>query len=150
MRVRVCKMTKTVRSKRITGDQAARCELAMMGKVVKCSNSEVNTMTEYILRTLGYDETYKGEDFLKNRIQRYSEENEVKYITVNTIMQELLTIAYCIDTHIEGEPAPFEEDYGTPYKASFCYVFTMNADDCSEFGDCFFSKKEDGFYHRVS
>lgn len=136
--------------RKITGDQAARCEIAMMGRLVKCSNDEVNVMTEYILKTLGYDKNYQGEDFLKDRIQRYNEENEVKYLLVNTIMEELLCITYCVDTHIEEEPAPFEEDYGTGCPSSFCYVFTINADDCSEFGDCFFEKKEDGFYHRVS
>ena len=26
----------------------------------------------------------------------------------------------------------------------------VDADDCSEFGDCFFKKHADGFYHRVS
>lgn len=133
---------------KIKNDLATRCELALMGKVVECSNEEVRTMTGYILSAIGNLENYKMLDILKDRICKYSEKNEVKYLVCNTMMG-WKCITYLIDTHEEGEPAPFETDYGTGSPCSFCYVFNTDADDCSEFGDCFFQKRADNFYHRV-
>lgn len=136
---------------KINDKMETRCELALMGKVVEVhSNEEVNAMTKYILSALGHSEHYKNLDMVKDRICRYSEDNEVKYIVCNTLMGHMKCITYLIDTHEEGEPAPFETDWGTGSPCSFCYVFNTDADDCSEFGDCFFQKKSDGFYHRVS
>ena len=136
---------------KVKSEMATRCELALMGKVVEInSNDEVQAMTEYILSALGHENDYEDLDIIADRICRYSENNEVKYMVCNTIMGSMKCITYLIDTHEEGEPAPFEEDYGTGSPCSFCYVFNTDADDCSEFGDCFFQKKSDGYYHRVS
>lgn len=135
---------------KIKNEMATRCELALMGKVVECSNEEAQAMTEYILSALGNARYYKDLDIVSDRICEYSEDNEVKYIVCNTILGHMKCITYLIDTNEEDEPKPFEEDYGSGCPASFCYVFNTDADDCSEFGDCFFQKKEDGFYHRVS
>ena len=135
---------------KIESEVATRCELALMGKVVEVKNSdEVEFMTKYILNATGHNE-YDDLDIVKDRICRYSEKNEVKYLVCNTIMGFMQCITYLIDTNEEDEPKPFEEDYGSGSPCSFCYVFNMDADDCSEFGDCFFQKKSDGFYHRVS
>ena len=136
---------------KINDEMATRCELALMGKVVECNNSEVNEMTKYILSALGKADEFKDLDMLKDRICKYSKENEVKYLVCNTLLDCMKCITFLIDTNIEGEPKPFEEDYGTGSPCSFCYVFNTDDDDmCSEFGDCFFRKKSDGFYHRVS
>ena len=136
---------------KIKDEIATRCELALMGKTVPVNNNdEVQEMTNYILGVLEKSEQYKDLDIVKNRICRYSEKNEVKYLVCNTLMDTMKCITYLIDTHEEGEPAPFEEDYGTGYPCAFSYVFNTDADDCSEFGDCFFKKYADGFYHRVS
>ena len=137
---------------KINSEMATRCELALMGKVVEVlNNDEVNKMTQYILSAIGHANDYKDLDMVKDRICRYSENNEVKYLVCNTILGHMKCITYLIDTNEEGEPKPFEEDYGTGSPCSFCYVFNTDADDgCSEFGDCFFQKKSDGFYHRVS
>lgn len=133
----------------IKRDLETRCGLAMMGKCVKVnSNDEVQAMTEYIFSAMGKDPN-RLVDILENAIQRYSKKNEVKYLVCNTVM-DMKCITYLIDTHEEGEPAPFEEDYGTGKPASFCYVFNTDNDWCSEFGDCFFEKRDDNFYHRVS
>ena len=60
-------------------------------------------------------------------------------------------IVYCIDPQDGETPKPFEEDYGSGYPCSFTYVFnTTDHEMCSEFGDAFFEKQADGYYHRVS
>lgn len=138
--------------KRLTSEAKTRCELALMGKVVQCSNEEVQLMTEYMLRAMSKDIEDAG-DLLKTRINKYKDEdeepNEVKFIVCNTV-EGMKCITYLIDTNEEDEPKPFEEDYGSGYPCSFCYVFNTDCDSYSEFGDCFFEKGADGFYHRVS
>ena len=133
----------------IKNEAMARCELALMGKVVPInSNDEVQFMTDYILEVLDRDDEFKDLDIIKERICRYSKNNEVKYIVVNTILDTMRCITYLIDTNEEGEPAPLEEDWGTGFPCSFSYCFNVDADDCSEFGDTFYSKEADGYYHR--
>ena len=138
-------------------EMATRCELAMMGKVVPVnSNDEVQEMTEYIVKTLKGDiEESRGVvDIVRESINRF-QENTVKYLVTNTVMG-MPCITYLLDSGIEDEedenyyPAPFTEDYGSGYPSAFCYVFNLDCDWCSEFGDCFFEMKEDGFYHRAS
>lgn len=137
---------------KIKDEIATRCELALMGKTVPVNNNdEVQEMTNYILGVLEKSEYYKDLDIVKNRICRYSEKNKVTHLVVNTSkICGYRHITYCIDTQEEDEPKPFEEDYGSGYPCAFSYVFNVDADDCSEFGDCFFKKYADGFYHRVS
>ena len=139
--------------KKMTGEMRARCELAMMGKVVPVNdNSEVQAMTEYIISVIQGN----GEDcvdILENAINHY-QENKVKYIVCNTIM-DMPCITYLLESGVDKDhedyyPAPFEEDYGSGYPCAFCYVFNLASDWCSEFGDCFFEKRSDGYYHRAS
>lgn len=139
----------------IKSEMATRCELAMMGKVVPVnSNDEVQAMTEYIVKAVKGEEQAKDlVDILKESINKYHE-NTVKYLVCNRIM-DMNCITYLLDSGVDEEdeeyyPAPFEEDYGSGYPCAFCYVFNLESDWCSEFGDCFFSKHRDGFYHRVS
>ena len=137
---------------KITKEMATRCELALMGKVVPVnSNDEVQGMTEYILSAMGHKEPLI-EDFVSKSINHYGQ-NNVKYLVCNTVM-DMKCITYLLesgsDDPEETYPAPFEEDYGTGTPCSFCYVFNTESDWCSEFGDCFFEKKSDGYYHRVS
>lgn len=138
--------------RKIKGEQAHRCELALMGKVVPCVNEEVQVMTKYILEAMGKD-TSNLVDILENAIQKY-QKNEVKYIVTNTVMG-MKCITYLLDSGVDKDdeayyPAPFETDYGTGYPCAFSYVFNTESDWCSEFGDAFFQKKADGYYHRVS
>ena len=137
---------------KITKEMATRCELALMGKVVPVnSNDEVQGMTKYILSAMGREKSLI-EDFVNKSINRYGQ-NNVKYLVCNTVM-DMKCITYLLesgsDDPEETYPAPFEEDYGTGTPCSFCYVFNTESDWCSEFGDCFFEKKSDGYYHRVS
>ena len=133
-------------------EMATRCELALMGKVVECTNEEVQEMTVYLLNAIGKDGS-KCVNILENAIQKYSKDNNVKYIVTNTVMG-MPCISYLLESSSEDEeeryPAPFEEDYGSGYPSAFCYVFNTACDWCSEFGDSFFEKKADGYYHRVS
>lgn len=138
---------------KIKNEMATRCELAMMGKVVPINdNSEVQAMTEYIVSAIKGDE-FDLVDIVKESINRYHE-NKVKYIVTNTVMG-MPCITYLLDSGVDEEdenyyPAPFTEDYGTGYPSAFCYVFNLESDWCSEFGDSFFEEKADGYYHRVS
>ena len=137
---------------KVKQEMMTRCELALMGKVVPVnSNDEVQAMTEYIYSAMGYDPN-KLVDILENAINKY-QTNEVKYLVYNTVM-DMKCITYLLastsDDEEESYPAPFETDYGTGYPCAFCYVFNTESDWCSEFGDCFFEKKSDGFYHRAS
>lgn len=121
--------------------RAARCELALMGKVVNCTNQEAQWMLNYICKVVKLPTV----DIMK-RIQRYNP-NNVKHIVVNTI-EDMITVSFLLEG--EDYPAPFATDYGCGYPCSFCYVLNLSHPDLSEFGDCFFEKKADGFYHRVS
>ena len=137
---------------RIKSETATRCELALMGKVVPVnSNDEVQGMTEYILKAMG-NEKPLIEDFVKNTINHFGQ-NDVKYIVCNMV-QGMPCITYLLEYAGEDKeemyPAPFEEDYGTGTPCAFCYVFNTEVDWCSDFGDCFFKKRSDGYYHRVS
>ena len=139
---------------KIKAEMATRCELALMGKVVPVNdNNEVQMMTEYIVKAVKGEEV-EVVDILKNAINRY-QNNQVRYLVCNRV-HGMPCITYLLDSNIKDEdddyyyPAPFEKDYGTGYPCSFCYVFNLESDWCSEFGDCFFEKKADGYYHRVS
>lgn len=133
-------------------EMATRCELAMMGKVVTCNNDEVQSMTEYIFSAMGKDASNLV-NILEDTIQKYSKDNNVKHLVCNTVM-DMKCITYLLESSSDDEeeryPAPFEEDYGSGYPCAFCFVFNTDSDWCSEFGDCFFEKKSDGYYHRVS
>lgn len=136
---------------KVKSEMATRCELALMGKVVPVnSNDEVQPMTEYLLSAMGKDSS-KLVDIMENAINRFGK-NDVKYLVCNMVM-DMKCITYLLASASEDEEeqysAPFEESCGSvPY--AFCYVFNTDCDWCSEFGDCFFEKKSDGYYHRVS
>lgn len=137
---------------KVKAEMASRCELALMGKVVPVnSNDEVQMMTEYIYSAMGKEPSHLV-DILENAICKY-QQNKVKYLVTNTVM-DMPCITYLLESASDDEeekyPAPFETDYGTGYPCAFCYVFNTESDWCSEFGDCFFQKKSDGYYHRVS
>ena len=136
---------------KIKQEAETRCELALMGKVQECKTEEVEFFFNYIKSACGFEDQYNDVDVVKDRIKQYTETNEVKYITTYRL-HGMPCVCFLLESTSDDEeekyPAPFEESYGPPYKCAFCYVFNL-ADDymCSEFGDVFFSKKSDGFYH---
>lgn len=136
---------------KIKSEMASRCELALMGKVVPCANTEVQQMTSYIYEALGRN--LRDENVLDNQIQKYSKGNLVKYLVCNTV-EGMRCITYLLETETKDEeeyfPAPFDEDYGSGYPCAFCYVLNVDFDEFSEFGDCFFEKRSDSYYHRIS
>lgn len=139
---------------KVSDEMATRCELALMGKVVKVKdNDEVVPMTKYIMSAVGVEKSLSP-DFLKESICKYSD-NKVKYLVCNMVMG-MKCITYLLSSGISDKndeeyyPEPFEEDYGTGYPCAFSYVFNLDCDWCSEFGDVFFKKRSDGFYHRAS
>ena len=137
---------------RIKNEMATRCELAMMGKVMECNTDEVPAMTAYILGAMGREDI-ETDNFIEEHIHKYGDTNAVKYIVCNTV-EGMKQITYLLESTSDDEeesyPAPFAEDYGSGYPCAFCYVFNVDVEDFSEFGDCFFKKRADGFYHRVS
>lgn len=128
-----------------------KSELALMGKFVSVENEdEVRFITNYILTVLGKDEQFKDLDIYKDCLHRYNDTNKVTNIGTCRVLG-MPCIVYCIDLQDGETPKPFEEDYGTGNPASFCYVFnTADHEMCSEFGDCFFEKQADNYYHKVS
>lgn len=136
---------------KIKQEVETRCELALMGKVQECKTEEVGFFFNYIKSACGFEDQYNDIDVVKDRIKHYTKTNEVKYITTYRLY-DMPCVCFLLESTSDDEeekyPAPFEEDYGTPFKCAFCYVFNLADDDmCSEFGDVFFSKKSDGFYH---
>ena len=125
-------------------------ELAMMGKFVPVENEdEVRFITNYILTVFSKDEQFKDFD-IYDEIHRYNDTNKVTNVGTCRVL-DMPCIVYTIDCQDGETPKPFEEDYGTGNPCSFAHVFNMEAHDmCSEFGDCFFEKQADGYYHRVS
>lgn len=138
---------------RVASEMETRAELALMGKVVKVrDNSEVIPMTEYMLSAMGVN-SHLNPNFLEDTICKYSN-NKVKYVVCN-VVHGMKCITYLLESGASENsedyyPAPLTEDYGTGYPSAFCYVFNVDNDWCSEFGDCFFHKRSDGFYHRAS
>lgn len=128
-----------------------KSELALMGKFVSVENEdEVRFITNYILTVLEKVEQFKDLDIYKDCLHRYNDTNKVTNIGTCRVMG-MPCIVYCIDPQDGETPKPFEEDYGTGNPCAFCYVFnTTDHEMCSEFGDCFFEKQADNYYHRVS
>lgn len=132
---------------KVKNEAMGRAEMMMMGMCIPVNNEEVQFMTEYILGVLGCAEQFKDVDFFKDRICQYGE-NKVTYMTTCKCL-DMPCVVFCLEN--EDSPKPFEEDYGSGYPAAFCYVLnTVDDNMCSEFGDCFFEKRPDGHYHRVS
>ena len=127
-----------------------KAELALMGKCVPVeSEDEVRFITDYILTVLDA-ERLKSIDIYKDCLHRYNDNNKVTHIGTCRVFG-MPCIVYCIDPQDGETPKPFEEDYGSGYPCSFTYVFnTTDHEMCSEFGDAFFEKQADGYYHRVS
>lgn len=113
-------------------------ELALMGKVVDVNTDEVQTVLDYILTVLG-ENTEDYTDFVKTHIRKYNKKNEVRGITTNEIMG-MRMITFRVGAY---------HNYGD-CKYALCYVLNLDCPDISEFGDSFFEKRADGYYHRVS
>lgn len=128
------------------GERASRCELALMGKVVEASNEEVQEMTNYILLAMG--------STLEVDIQSRVLDNgcDVKYLVAN-LVEDMKCITFLLEytgEDADDTPKPFEEDYGSGYPCAFCYVLNADVPEFSEYGDSFFEKLSDGYYHRKS
>lgn len=131
-------------------------EHALLGQCVPVSEEWVDRMTYYMLGVLSASYTpgtfarfseSAGFSVLNDRIKK------VEGAVVTHIYTCMVYDMPCIGYVLRGKDIvePFTEDYGSGYPCATCYVFNPTADDqCSEFGDCFFEKREDEAYHRVS
>lgn len=127
-----------------------KCELAMMGKTQQVTDqNEVQKMFNYIKKVLGYEKAYNDVDILK-LVNKYNDSptmTKVAYIDCYRVY-EMPCVCFCLDENPEQDIVkPFFEDYGSGYPSCFCYVFNLAAEECSEFGDVFFYKNKDGYYH---
>ena len=129
-----------------------KCELALMGKLVPFSDEEVVEAVEYMMSAMGIERSF-NKNFVEQVIQKYNKDNHVDGIVCHTVYG-LRCITFCLKYSGKDKdyayPAPLEEDWGTGYPSAFSYVLNLDCDWCSEFGDSFFEKREDGYYHRVS
>ena len=129
---------------KIKNELATRCELALMGKVIPCNNSEVQAMIDYIITVLRASNEYLDEEKdILSKINAYGD-HRVKYLVCNTIMGEFNCITFLLDDDEEPIPQDLETDDGV-----FCYVYNVTDPMLSELGCCFFEKKQDNYYHRV-
>lgn len=127
-----------------------KCELALMGKVVEILPEEIEEAFKYIKKVVGYENSHNDIDILKDRINKY-ETKKVRYITTYRVYGMPCMCFLLGGASEDAFPEPFEEDYGTGFPCAFCYVFNFSDDMmCSEFGDVFFKKCGDGYYHVAS
>ena len=126
------------------GELNAKCELAMMGKVVPVNSvEELEYMVKYICKVqeTEYEELY--EEFPQFK------DCKCTHLVVNKVM-DMKVISCVLESTINEYPAPFEDDFGTCYPCAFCYCFNLDMPYFSEYGDCFFEKRGDNYYHRIS
>lgn len=143
-------------TKRSKGDLNAIAEIAMRGAVVPINDLEVDDITYYIVGTIAntffapgsLSKFYDPKWSIFQEIRRYTQDLHVTHIGTSMIYgMPVITYVLRGSELIE----PFSEDYGSGYPCATCYVFNPGQHDmCSEFGDCFFEKRKDGYYHRVS
>lgn len=147
--------------KKLTNAQMATLEIALMGAVVSCDETEVDLVsaTRYILSAVNgkynftEDElTEKAEDAVK-RIHKYDSEDEktvVRFISVNTsVLDDSIHITYILDTGDEYSPCNFKavkklvedpsREAGGAYYW-FSYVYNVTCPEFSEVGDTFYAK----------
>lgn len=123
-------------------------EYALQGKYVSLVNdNEVKLITKNILRALDKEEKYNDLDIIK-KINEYGK-CKVTHIGTNTLNKDRI-ITYVIESENKDEDdiPNFTEKSGKDYLA-LCYCFNIDNNLNSEFGDCFFRKKRDGYYYRV-
>lgn len=132
-------------------------EHALLGQCVPVSNEWVDPMTYYMLGVLSA--SYAPGTFTKfsenagfsvlDRITKLVPDARVTHIYTCTLYEKYPCIGYVL----KGKDIvdPFTEDYGSGYPCATCYVFNVLLDEqCSEMGDCFFEKRADEAYHRVT
>lgn len=130
-------------------------EHALLGQCVPVSEEWVDPMTYYMIGVLSashapgtFTKFSENAGFsVLERIKRY--ECVVTHIYTCTLYGKYPCIGYVL----KGKDIvdPFTEDYGSGYPCATCYVFNPLLDEqCSEMGDCFFEKRADNAYHRVT
>ena len=121
----------------------ARLELAMMtGNVVLLNNEkDIKYALDYILSAIGSDKT--GEDIYDAAL-RYSDKDETRIAGISTSMvygDPCINVILCD----KNEELCLDRESGI-----LCYVFNSQSDICSELGFCFFEKRDNDTYHRIS
>lgn len=141
---------------RTIGEMSAMAELMLQGKVQTFSNTDMTqdsnkTLTTwficYILKVIHAEKDTYPIDYLEeaheiwDTIQEYGEKT-VKHMVVNTI-EGMPMITFGLD----DEEDPWHEDLDNDW--IFSYVYNVSCPDLSEFGDTFYEKRSDNFYHRI-
>lgn len=136
-------------------ETATKCEFMLMGKVQTIETPETNTVVHYLLNVLKVSKDIDPEyeryadntgDFLNEVIRKYSKTNSVWGVVCNTLNfgEPCRTVTFLLE-----KPDPANTSGGAVYVP--CYVLNLDWGDMgSEFGDCFFQKRGDHCWHRVS
>ena len=117
--------------------------------VTRSVTTKLEVVSDYIIGALCESEELREvvhEKALKNVFERYT----VVGICVNTVMDMKVITYVLLDEETGYNPVPdnMSEDVGKNYQ--FCYVLNTSVPEFSEYGDCFFEKREDDTIHRVS
>lgn len=138
------------------GELSAMAELMLQGRVQVFDNMDMTleqnkTITTwfccYLLNVMHADEDTYPIDYLEDAhkiwdsVQKYGDKI-VKHMVVNTI-GGMVTITFGLD----DENDPWHEDLENNW--IFSYVYNVTCPDLSEFGDTFYEKRSDNFYHRI-
>lgn len=111
----------------------AKAEVLMMhgtGGIPINDNEEVPYILNYMFKTLEIDTT--GEEVVKEATKFIKEEYYFRFLHLcTTEFGRMITIA--IEVPSEDENFDVVSEDGV-----FCYVYNMDAPDCSELGYCFF------------
>ena len=125
-----------------------RCELILSGKAIAvddCSNSDLKDILRHIFTVLEQTAIDAKIDSLLTKLK--DAKFDVKYLVCNTVY-DMRCISFLLSS-TEENITSFVHMYDNLYLA-FSYTYNFDVDYYSEYGDCFFEKREDNHYYRIS
>lgn len=116
-------------------------DLVSTGKVIQIDEKNLEKLLECIA-------VVTGKDYSEIDLPEFKEV-KVTHVCVNRVL-DMECVTLCLKSLDNEFPEPFKEDYGTGYPTAFSYAVNLDCPYFSEFGDVFFEKRADGFFHRAS
>lgn len=132
-----------IKQKTMESKLRAKAELALMGVLITVnSNEEASFMADYITEVItntrvGYEENPVSGKEVIAKIERCSDDKQVKHMIVNTL-EGMVLIAYVLES----------PDKITTRNGVFSYVQNVTTPDFSEFGYTFYEDRE-GIIRRI-
>ena len=131
---------------------SAKIEMALMTRsVFEVEEGEEEYAVNYLLHVFGHNNVTSAKEVLKSAFHYLSKNVKVKFMSVNVIM-DMAMIAFVM---VSDEPKDELPSTETQYKelvneeGILCYVYNMDAPDCSELGYSFFDYDSIGFIRRI-